>query len=96
MRSRKIICVGAVGTENLICYFRTRKGLRFYAIEDSPEKNLRLAITSLNHSNAGKLIRIQLTQETIKEELQPIKPKEVPQPWREAFHDYFWRERSRL
>lgn len=81
------------GRNGLARYFRTRKGLRFYVVKDGPEKNLRLALTSLKQHGVGQLVRIQLTQETITDELQAIQAKEVPPPWREAFERYFWRLR---
>lgn len=95
LQTCKFFSAASWSSDKLVRYFRTRKGLRFYAVKDGPQENLsRLALTSLKQSGVGQLVRIQLSQTTITDELQPVKPKELPISWREAFERYWWRLRS--
>lgn len=77
----------------MVCYYRTRKGLRFYAIEDDRKKKIRWALTNLNHSTIGRIVRLRITEQTIKEELMRVNPGDVPLDWRVRFSQFFWRSK---
>ena len=90
-------CFGARSERHAVVrYYRTRKGLRFYAVNDDPKQTAVLAITSLKQSSVGQIVRMHLTRETIMDELQSVPYRKVPEQWRQAFRNYLWRQRSRL
>jgi hypothetical protein len=77
----------------MVRYFKTRNGLRFYAIESGGRKKVRWALSNLNHSTIGRIVRLRITAETIRDELVGVTPSKVPVEWRESFARFFWRSK---
>lgn len=77
----------------MVRYYKTRNGLRFYCVEASGRKPVRWALTNLNHSTIGRIVRLRITAETIRDELVSVTPSKVPAEWRERFGQFFWRSK---
>lgn len=77
----------------MIRWFRTPNGRRYYAVADPINGERPDAATCMQTQQVGRVQRIRLGVGVLNE-LVEVHYEEVPKIWREAFRDWFWRERA--
>lgn len=80
----------------MLRFYRARDWNGFYCVDEMIQNDHHEAITCSGVRKVGKVTRIKIKDETVRKELFEVHFSEVPLPWRQAFHDWFWRSRSRL